>query len=143
MSEVIFSFFFPGVFLFLGVVFLLLGIGMKISWNRKERVCTQPCNATIVDVQREVSRSADDSYMESWYPVYEYYANGTTIQRRSSVGRRKNDFIIGSRVTLYLNPEKPREYFCPEEKTGLILRIFIGVGCLLLAAGITSLFLLW
>lgn len=115
----------------IGVIFIGIAIGVSASGRKKRRVCTQLVRGHIVDVERSDNISMDGLRTVSWYPVYEYEANGHTIRKRSHMGSAHQDFYVGQKVNLYINPENCNEFYCPDEKTGLLVKIFGGIGILL------------
>lgn len=117
---------------FIGLVFLCIAFGLIITGKKKRTVCTQMVPAVIVDVERMDSTSTDGTSMVSWFPVYEYWYGGNRIRKRARIGSARQDFYVGQRVELYLNPQNPNEFYCPVEKNKLVEAVFLGVGCLLL-----------
>ncbi len=126
----------------IGIIFICVAIGLIISNKRKRGVCTQPVPAVVVNIERMDSTSTDGIRMVSWFPIFEYWYGGISIQKRSSMGSAHQDFYIGQRVQLYLNPQNPNEFYCPLEKRGVLQGTFLGVGCVLvvIAVLITVLF---
>lgn len=125
-----------GGFAFIGGIFLIIAIILFASAKKKRKNCTQIIRATVVDMERSDTISMDGMRMVSWYPVYEYRINGKVITKRSYIGSARQDFYPGQMVTLYVNPENVNEFYCPEEKTGMIRKIFGFVGALLIVLSI-------
>ena len=96
-----------GIPIFIGTVFLSIGIGIGMNERNKKKCCTQPVMATVIKlVQRRTSSDVDihDIATYSWFPVYQY---------------EYNEKIYNSM-----------------DKQGLFAKIFIGIGIGLLAIGI-------
>lgn len=105
-------------------------LGLDISLKRKKKKCTQLVPAVIVDIERVSYTSTDGIGMTSWFPIYEYWYQGNRIQKRALTGTSNQDFYIGQKVKLYLNPFNPNEFYCPEEKRGFLIGVFYAVGSL-------------
>jgi hypothetical protein len=70
--------------------------------------------------------------MTSWYPIYEYSIDGIKIRKRSRIGNATELFYIGQKISMYVNPKNVNEFYCPEEKTILVVKVFAVIGVLLL-----------
>lgn len=125
-------------FLLIGAVFLCISWGMSRSFSHKKSVCTLPVRGRIVDVVESSTYHIDSVSSVTWYPVYEYSAGGQTIRRRSVVGGEKHKYTVGKQVTLMVNPQNIEECYNPEDPMGFLVKIFLIVGCVLVAAGITT-----
>lgn len=123
-------------FAFIGIVFLGIAVGLIYTGKRNRTRCTQLVSATVVDMERMNSTSTDGSSMVSWFPVYEYWYRGTQITKRSKVGSADQNFYVGQKVELYVNPQNPNEFYCPLEKRKVLEAIFLGVGCVLLVISV-------
>lgn len=126
-------------FIFLGIVFLAIGLGVSRNRAKKQQSCTQLVRAVITDVVCERTYSTmDHSHSETWYPIYEYTAGNEQIRERSHVGGLKKDYQIGTKVTLMVNPENVRQFYRPDDHLHLIVRIFclLGGGMLVVGLGL-------
>lgn len=121
---------------FVGFVFMGVAVALTVTDRRKRKFCTQPVSAKVVAVERSDSLSMDGLRTVSWYPVYEYEIGGHLIQKRSFMGSARQDFYVGQAVHLYVNPENVNEFYCQEERIGLLKGIFLGVGIVLLIVSI-------
>lgn len=125
------------VLLALGVVFIIVGIGLKKRENSREKYCTQRVIATVVDLVREEIEdcshvSIGEARLKSWFPVYEYVANGSVIRKKDFVGTAKPEVTVGQKVEIFVNPSQPDEFYCLNEKLSRIRKIFTGIGIALL-----------
>ena len=68
--------------------------------------------------------------MMSWFPVYEYSVHGTVLRKRASVGTVRPEVSVGQKVNLYVNPNRPDEFYSPADKSAFVRKAFIGVGAL-------------
>lgn len=85
--------------------------------------CVAETTATVQDI-KEVWIEIVDDYSYTWYPIYQYYVNGEQIVLQSEFGGAENTFQKGQQVTLFYNPDNPKEIFVPEEKPETVSRIF-------------------
>ena len=128
-----------GIPIFIGTVFLSIGIGIGMNVRNKKKCCTQPVMATVIKlVQRRTSSDVDihDIATYSWFPVYQYEYNEKTYTRESSFGNSKKIYKEGQTLYLFINPKDPEKIYNSMDKQGLFAKIFIGIGIGLLAIGI-------
>ncbi len=130
---------------FLGVIFLCIGIGLHIGYKKKQNSCTQKIIATVIDIRQEEMLDTSFNYMEprikSWFPIYEYFLNGIKFREKAFVGTPKAEVKIGGKVPIWVDPNNPKQFFCPSEKRLLLQKIFTGIGIVLLSTAVlTSLF---
>ena len=120
--------------LFLGIGMIIGAVLTKISFQKREKECTQIVDATIVDLNR-VERSDDGPMFVSYFPIYEYQYKGKVYRSGSNVGNLKSKFEIGRKVQIYINPQKPEKIYENSNVPKLIVRIFsiIGLAALILA----------
>ena len=114
-----------------GLSLIGASITLHISTRKKKRICTQPVQALIVEMERSDNISTEGIRTVSWFPVYEYLVNNHIIRKRSNVGHTEQIFFTGQTVTIYINPENENDFYCPTEKSGKIQMIFILIGILL------------
>ena len=100
----------------LGVIFLCIGAALYAKEKRKRASCTQQVIASVTDIQhRAIGASgytdADEVKMMSWFPVYEYSVHGTVLRKRASVGTVRPEVSVGQKVNLYVNPNRPDEFY--------------------------------
>lgn len=117
----------------IGIIFIVIAIGMTVSQKHKRKACTQPVSARVADMERSESYSGDGYRTVTWFPVYEYYAEGNLIRKRSPYGSSRQNVYTGQSVKLYINPDNVNEFYCEQDKSGLICGIFGAVGAVLLA----------
>ncbi|MSS36582.1 DUF3592 domain-containing protein [Clostridium porci] len=123
-------------FLFLGMVFFCIGLALLRSAAHKDKVCTLPVNATIVDWIEDTTYHIDRGHSTRWHPVYEYTVNGRMIRRRSTLGYSRPQRAIGTTVTLMVNPAKAEEHHCPDGYMRFLGRVFLMIGVAIICAGI-------
>lgn len=104
-------------FTLMGLIFLCIGIGLYFASKRKYSVCTQIVIATVIDIQKEtINNSSSTEYeakIASWFPIYEYVTNGITFRKKAFVGTAKPEVTVGEKVSIFINPNNPAEFFVP------------------------------
>lgn len=118
----------------LGLVFTLCGLGaafllpafilMFISTYKKRR-CTVSADAVVIDIQ---TRSSSEQHGLSFYPVYEYYADGI---RYTGVGVASSHDTppIHTIIPIMYDPRKPKRSYISgrDNKVYKILSIVFAV----------------
>lgn len=123
-------------FVFMGIIFVGISIGVSRSIAHKKAVCTQHVVAEIVEIKRVRTRSLDSKNRSaSWYPVYEYWADNQKIRKQSGIGGMKSAFEIGQKVDLQINPQNASEFYNPQDQAGILQTVFLIVGLILFACG--------
>lgn len=126
-----------GIFTLIGIVFLSVGIGLRVNENKKKENCTQPVVATVKNMVKDRSyKDIDDIITYYWYPVYEYKVGDAIYTRISNIGNVKKQYEIGQKVNILVNPNNPDEIYNDNEKQELIGKIFLVVGIALLLIGL-------
>ena len=107
-----------GAFLFLGLIFLLIGLVFKKSSEEKRIKCTEKTTAKIKDIKSDYFGDAlnEHSYV-SYFPVIEYNIENKNYVRKYDVGFKKNTYEIGDEVEILYNPEEPNEFYFAGDKT--------------------------
>lgn len=116
----------------IGTIFMVFGIVLKNRATKALKICTEKTPGTVVNLVATNYEhiGIGEVRMEYWTPVYEYYVEGEKYIKLSNVGRDKDSIKIGEEVTLYYNPNNPKEIFIPRENISKIASIFqkISVG---------------
>ncbi len=123
---------------FVGIIFCGVGIIFSVSQKNKKKDCTQPVSAIIVEIKRSHYTSMDKRETSAWFPVYEYYVNGNKFRKTSNIGGSENAFSVGQKLTLYLNPENPEQFYCPSDAGDFLSKLFIGLGIFLLLVAVIT-----
>ena len=135
MSSTAAIYIFPGVFLFVGLVFVAAAAGIGRSRTKKRERCTAQTVGKVADMRKISHSESDGTTSYSWHAVYTYYANGTNYEKFSSFGTSKPKFELGQSVVIFYDPEDPESYYVEEENWGKLLKIFGVVGALLIVIG--------
>lgn len=129
----------------LAVLFFCLERRSSRHWRTVKEACMEQTVATVIDIKRKrlgvtVNTSSGD---RSWFPVYEFYADGQRIKQQSGYGNGIKLFEKGSQVTLYYDPKNPQQIYVPAEKADNIPIFFTifyiiwgSMGLLVLVTGI-------
>ena len=95
------------LFLIVGIILVIVAVSKY--FGRKER-----CSYLVTAKCIELRETANDGHMLAC-PVYEIYYNGETIKLCDDVYSNNLDVRVGDEKELLINPDKPTEYFAPEE----------------------------
>lgn len=120
--------------LVMGIIFLVVAIVVKVSFDKKSESCTQIVEASIVDIrkmERTESGETTPQYV-SYFPVYEYEYKGKIYKSGSNVGNLKNAFEIGKKVKIYIDPQNPEKIYEDSNVPKLLVGIFGAVGTILI-----------
>lgn len=121
----------------LGLVLTLCGLGSSVlasgDYYRfvshgKKKNCTMNTVGLVIRIN---SKSSGDGSL-SFYPVYEYYANGMKYTNEGA-SIRNHTPQVGTRVPVMYNPAKPKQSYIPgyDNKVYKILAIVFGIiGCI-------------
>ena len=131
---------YPKLFLILmfslgGIIFLAIGMGIRINYKKKVKYCNIYTVAKVIDNIRE-RMQRDDSYSYSYFPVIQFYDRGNEIKQKLSIGYGK-ELPIGSSLEIMYEENNPKRILIlennPQKKLYII---FIIVGVALLMAGL-------
>lgn len=114
---------FPAIFILGGILGLIGSIFRKIK-------CTELVYGTVVKISYSRKRDGD----RTPYPVFGYTYNDYTYTRKSDFSSPFVDLDKGDEVELYIDPDKPRRFYCKKE---FIHRIIFDL--VLIAIGIVAL----
>lgn len=118
---------------FLGIILLVVIAIMKKVEKQKQIKCQQKVEATIVDVVRDSTLNYEAGDLIIWYPIYEYQFQGETLREQSSLGNKKENYQIGTKVELYIDPSNPTNIYTKDkEALSKITTIFIIASSILL-----------
>ncbi|MCC8107143.1 MAG: DUF3592 domain-containing protein [Clostridiales bacterium] len=120
----------------LAVVFLIASVLIARSGKRKTKECTVPVIAEIIEIQkRRMDLDADGPRTYSWFPKYRFFWNGKNMEIFDNTGHREGYQQVGDRRTLYVNPDKPEDFYAEGDKmTRALILVFRMVGIVLLVA---------
>ncbi|MBQ7521687.1 MAG: DUF3592 domain-containing protein [Clostridia bacterium] len=120
---------FTGVWVLLGIIFLIIAISMYFVQKKKTEVCTAKTIGTVTDV---VHHSAGRPKYSSWHPVIQYTTmTGEMIKKVSAYGTNPPKYSAGDTVHIHYNPKKTDEFYLSDDKVGKIVRIvfmWVGIG---------------
>lgn len=95
------------LFLIVGIILVIVAVSKY--FGRKKR-CSYMVTAKCV----ELRETANDGHMLAC-PVYEIYYEGRIIKLCDDVYSNNLDVKVGDEKEIMINPDKPTEYFAPEE----------------------------
>lgn len=131
-------FIFLCIFVFLGVVFLALGLLLRTIRQRKIALCTRKTVAVVKENISRVHYRHGEAARFYWYPVIRYWAEGREIEKTMSFGQAGSPrYPVGAEVTVFYQPEDPKNcYIENDNTTGLVSAVFLCVGLGLLFLGL-------
>ncbi|MBR4628238.1 MAG: DUF3592 domain-containing protein [Ruminococcus sp.] len=95
-----------------GAIFAAVGMILGVVRKNREKRCTYKLTATVCENVR--SRDSDSKAV---YPVYSYTYKGQQYRIRSSSGSYPPQFSVGEKVEMYIDPDDPKVFFVPDDKT--------------------------
>ena len=119
-----------------GLILLIAGILIIVFRSKKKGRCTVQSTAKICDV--EVKQKDDDEPVV-YCPVYEYEYEGKEYKAEDSKEYKKMP-KKGKKMTIYINPEKPKEYYVKSFGKTLTSIVFIILGAILTVMAIVLYF---
>lgn len=131
-------------FLFIGIVFIVISLGMRTARRKAEELCTVSVPAIIVSIVEESSYSSmGHTKTRSWYPVYEYAYKDELYKIKSNIGGLQSDYKIGTKTTLLINPNKPAQFYNADDKFWILVNVFLFAGTCMCSFGIASALIFW
>ena len=130
-----------------GIVCIVIGIVIMISYFNAQKTQTAETTATIIRIDSEVDTETDSDGFEyktqMYYPVIEYTVDNQKYETRlpDSGSSNSTAYKEGQTVEITYNPDNPNEISKKGSKSGLIAGIFFGVfGIIALVASIVGKF---
>ncbi len=120
----------------LGLILLLTGILMLVFRNKKKDRCTVESTAKIIDVK--VKQEKDDEPVV-YCPIYEYEYEGKEYKVDDSKEYKKMP-KKGKKIKIYINPEKPKEYYVKSFGKTMTSLLFAVLGAILIILAIVLFF---
>ena len=125
---------FTGIWCFVGLIFLIIGIAFKRSFARREERLRAYAEGTVTEIVRR--KSKDTSY---FYPIVSFDYEGRTISLESDVGGGRKKYYEGQKVGVLYDPDDPTVFRLGSDNgTRLIGRILLAVGLACIAVGIIA-----
>lgn len=123
--------FFTYILFLLGVIFLIVGLGIRKSYKKKLENCNVHTVDKIVDCVKE-RVSTDDGNIYSYFPIIQFYVNDKEVKQKLSIGYSKK-LEIGSSLEIMYEANKPNNILIIEKNPQRkIYRIFMGIGMFML-----------
>ena len=124
------------VVIFVGMVFLIVGIIRQVSYSILQRDCVAPTYGTVTDIYERVNGTDKDETV-IYYPVYEYVAGDQVYTSQSDVGSNIIRYDIGQQVPVMYDPNNPERYYIVGDKVNERFGIiFICIGGVLAILGV-------
>lgn len=123
--------FFTYILFLLGVIFLIVGLGIRKSYKKKLENCNVHTVDKIVDCVKE-RVSTDDGNIYSYFPIIQFYVNDKEVKQKLSIGYSKK-LEIGSSLEIMYEANKPNNILIIEKNPQRkIYRIFMRIGMFML-----------
>lgn len=131
---------FVSVFCGIGLVFSIIALAIKLSRDKKVRLCTSKAEGTITGLKRRASGGAGHAQV-SYHPVIRYMtADGKAVEKESAFGGSEGRYTVGQSVAVFYDLNDPEVFYLPDDKIAKILILvfsLVGIGLFLIGA-ITS-----
>ncbi len=130
---------FCGLFLLIGVVFILVGLMIFRVYKHKKEVCTSLTDAIVVDMHINISTDSDGTHSKTYAPVLEYNVSGYSYRNFEGTHSGTFEYEIGQHIELLYNPDNPDEFIIDNDNSSKTMAvIFICVGSLCAGIGIIA-----
>lgn len=125
-----------------GGFFILVAIALFFKLRRLSGTCTQSVTAKVLGYESKTRENYDPetgvtTTTTLFFAIYEYYVNGERIELTSTTGTGKQNWEIGTEITLQYNPYEPKEIFIPyeirQQRIAVIGMLAVGIAAELLA----------
>lgn len=128
-------------FIVFSVIFIIIGICAACAPKMKSKKCTETVMAEVIDLLpvKSSSKSGRGHNRTSitYRPVFSYTYNGKDYRAESSTSSDPPAFQVGETVKLKIDPNNPKNFYAPSDKTyGLLGIIFSAMGGIFLLIGI-------
>ena len=114
-----------------GVLLVGLAVGMRLYAKRKDTRCSACAAGQVVANELVTSRSANDGFSSSYFPVVKFRPTGQDeLTVRHRVGARPPRYKVGEHVDVKYNPNNLNEFVLPRDYKGmgLIAMLFFLLG---------------
>ena len=106
-----------------GVIFVLA------AFRRKQKRCSAETEGIVAGYDTRISTDSETGDSEVYAPVFEYWYDGHLCRSTSRYYSGKQNYDIGQKVTLYINPDKPEEFLdYARERKMLLLMVAVLAG---------------
>ena len=123
----------PIIFLIVGVIFIAVGIGVKIADDNKKEVCSQKVSATVVNLlekENETKKSNGSRRTTTVYsPVFSYVVDGKEYVENNNSYSSPCHYYVGQQTEIFIDPDDPSRFYAPDDNTyGILTLVFSIVG---------------
>lgn len=108
-----------------GMILVIVGVLVAVLGSSKKARCGYKSTAVICDAKRYAA--VGNNLRPTYHAVYEYEYQGNTYQNESTVGCSIMP-KIGKTVTVYINPDNPKEYYIKSSAKTFVCVLLIGLG---------------
>lgn len=128
-------------FIVFSVIFIMIGIFVSLVPKMKSSKCTETVMAEVIELipVQSSSTSGKGHHRTSitYRPVFSYTYNGKDYRAESGTSSDPPAFKVGEEVELKIDPDNPKDFYAPSDKTYALLGIiFSAMGGVFLFLGI-------
>lgn len=129
-------------FIIFSVIFIAIGSIVMMYPKIKSHKCTETVVAEVVDNLSDVSHHSSGRKHRShssvvYRPVFAFTYEGKDYRIKSHTASNPPAFDVSEKVELKIDPDDPKDFYAPSDKTTSIIGIiFIAMGSLFLIMGI-------
>lgn len=124
------------LFLGIGLIFFVVGIGIGIHDRNMKKRCSEKVTAVITE-NREVLSKSDNHISRTYSPVFRYTYNGTEYTQNTGYSSNPPVFEVGDNTEIFVDPSDPNKIYVPKLKVAKLLTvIFTLLGGAFLIVGV-------
>lgn len=129
-------------FIFFSVIFIAIGSIVMMYPKIKSHKCTETVTAEVVENLSDVSHHSSVKKHRShssvvYRPVFAFTYEGKDYRITSHTASNPPAFDVGEMVELKIDPDDPKSFYAPADKTTKIIGIiFVSMGSVFLIMGI-------
>ena len=101
------------VLIVIGLLAFAAGIILQVIRREKEQAVRRVQARVVELVLDENTKGSAYGLRNSYYPVFEYYADGKLIKVRHKEGAWPSRYKVNDRVSLLYDPEEPESVLLP------------------------------
>jgi len=121
---------------FVGVVFMGIGIHTLVNATALKKVCTEEISAVVQTLLEAQTDNDDGSTATVYCPVFAFEYKGEYYTVNKDYYTNPCGYELGETAKLYINPDNPEEFYAEKDSTNTLVPIICtGAGglCLVVA----------
>ena len=93
------------IVLICGLVFIFIGIGYYLWFNKRIKVCTESTEGIVIENKHGYRRG-----LSIYTPIFSIVVNGIEYKITHYSDSNQPKYQIGDKETLYYNPNNPKQF---------------------------------